>query len=52
MFLGQGSQYLGRGKELHENYEVAKKAFDEANGILWYSTKNIMFDNEEKLNDP
>ena len=51
MFSGQGSQYVGMGKELYENYEVAKKVFDEADSILGYSIKNIMFNNEEKLND-
>ena len=51
MFSGQGSQYVGMGKELYENYEIAKKVFDEADSILGYSIKNIMFNNEEKLND-
>ena len=51
MFSGQGAQYVGMGKELYENYEEARKVFDQADSILEYSIKDIMFNNEEKLND-
>ncbi len=51
MFSGQGAQYVGMGKELYENYEEARKVFDQADSILGYSIKDIMFNNEEKLND-
>lgn len=51
MFSGQGAQYIGMCKDLYENYEVAKNAIDKADQILGYSIKNIMFNNEEKLND-
>lgn len=51
MFSGQGAQYVGMGKELYDNYDVAKKAFDKADEILGYSIKDIIFNNEEKLND-
>jgi [acyl-carrier-protein] S-malonyltransferase len=51
MFSGQGSQYLGMGEELYNNYEVAKKVFDSADQILGYSIKDIMFTNEKLLND-
>ncbi len=51
MFSGQGSQYVGMGKELYNNYEVAKTVFDQADQILGYSIKEIMFNDEEKLNN-
>ncbi len=51
MFSGQGAQYIGMGKDLYENFEVAKNVIDKADKILGYSIKNILFNNEEKLND-
>ncbi len=51
MFSGQGSQYLGMGQDLYNNYDVARKVFDNADQILGYSIKDIMFNNEEMLNN-
>ena len=51
MFSGQGAQYVGMGKELYDNYEIARAIFNQADSILGYSSKDIMFNNEEKLND-
>ena len=51
MFSGQGAQYVGMGKELYDNYEIARAIFNQADSILGYSIKDIMFNNEEKLND-
>lgn len=50
MFSGQGAQYLGMGKDLYENYDEAKEIFDLADSILGYSIKDIMFNDEEKIN--
>lgn len=51
MFSGQGSQYLGMGEDLYNNYQEAKEVFDQADQILGYSIKDIMFNNEEMLNN-
>jgi len=50
IFAGQGAQYKGMGKELCENFECAKKVFDEADEALGFSIKDICFEDEEKLN--
>ena len=46
MFSGQGSQYVGMGQDLYNNYEVAKEVFDSADQILGYELSKIMFENE------
>ncbi len=51
MFSGQGSQYVGMCHELYDNYEVVKDIFEVASDILNYDVKDVMFNNEEKLND-
>jgi [acyl-carrier-protein] S-malonyltransferase len=43
IFPGQGSQFAGMGKDLYENYDIAKKMFDKANEILGFDITNIMF---------
>lgn len=43
VFPGQGSQYVGMGKELYENNEIAKKVMDKANDALHIDLLNIMF---------
>ncbi|MEA3422818.1 MAG: ACP S-malonyltransferase [Bacillota bacterium] len=50
VFPGQGAQYLGMGKELYDNFEVAKKAFDDAGNALGYDMAKLCFDSsDEKL---
>ncbi len=44
VFPGQGSQTVGMGKELAEQYPIAKQTFDEADSILGFSLSKIMWD--------
>ncbi|QED23530.1 ACP S-malonyltransferase [Candidatus Deianiraea vastatrix] len=49
-FPGQGSQYIGMGKSVFENYKVSKDVFSEVDDALGYKLSNIIFgDNAEEL---
>ena len=43
LFPGQGSQYVGMGKELCEHYSVAAQAFEEAEETLGFSLRQLCF---------
>lgn len=43
LFPGQGSQFVGMGKELYDKFDVVKETFNEANDILGYDIKKICF---------
>ena len=43
VFPGQGSQFVGMGKDLYDNNSLAKKLFDEADQILGFKITDIMF---------
>jgi len=52
LFPGQGSQAVGMGKALAEEYADAKQLFDEADTILGFSLSNLMFNGPDTdLND-
>ncbi|NWG02377.1 MAG: ACP S-malonyltransferase [Syntrophaceae bacterium] len=43
IFPGQGSQYVGMGKELYENFSVAKQIFEEADDCLHFLISKLCF---------
>ena len=48
VFPGQGSQYVGMGKDLYENYPIAKDMFEKANEILGFRITDLMFEGTEE----
>jgi len=48
IFPGQGSQFSGMGKNLHDNSSLAKKMFEQANEILQFSISDIMFNGSDE----
>ena len=49
IFPGQGSQAVGMGKDLYDNFEASKHVFDKANEVLGKDIKKICFEGDEEV---
>ncbi len=47
VFPGQGSQYVGMGKELYEEFGIAKETFQEASQVLGFDLAKLCFEGEQ-----
>jgi len=48
VFPGQGAQYTGMGKDLHDRSPLAKELFEKANSLLGFRITDLMFDGSEE----
>ncbi|HOV84397.1 MAG TPA: ACP S-malonyltransferase [Paludibacteraceae bacterium] len=48
VFPGQGAQFVGMGKDLYEQSEIAKKYFEKANEILGFRITDLMFEGTDE----
>lgn len=48
LFAGQGSQYVGMGKDLYESYPEAKAIFDKADQVLGFSLTKLCFEGPQE----
>ncbi len=48
VFPGQGSQYVGMGKDIYDNFDVAKRVFRDADDALGFSITEMCFNGPEE----
>lgn len=52
LYPGQGSQQVGMGKDLYDEYSIARELMDKANDVLGRDIKSIIFEGpEDQLKD-
>ena len=50
LFAGQGTQKLGMARDLYDQYPIVKETFDQASRVLGYDLRDLIDQDEEKLN--
>jgi len=50
LFPGQGSQFVGMGKDFYENSNLAKEMFEEASDAIKIDFKKLMFEENDQIN--
>ncbi len=48
VFPGQGSQFVGMGKDFYEHVPAARQLFEEANEVLGYDLTSICFNGPDE----
>lgn len=48
IFPGQGSQYVGMGKQIYDNFPIAKDVFNEVDDALGFKLSKIIFEGPEE----
>lgn len=48
VFPGQGSQFVGMGKDLYDQFDIARQLFKEADSILGFSISKEMFEGSDE----
>jgi len=48
VFPGQGSQYVGMGQELYDQFAAAKDVFDEANDVVGFDLAKLCFEGDQR----
>lgn len=50
IFPGQGSQYIGMGKDFYDNFQESRMVFEEASSILGIDMKELIFKQNDRIN--